>query len=340
MKLEFATNMGLEETRVLVPKEPLIESGSAPRWSFRYDNFDTDPTPDILLLGAYKNPETENNLVGGINVNYLNKEQINRLAEYLPIIIKGKNLRQRYWLGKKYLPDIFDDFYRTYDSKYIRGARPGIMNPKFGRAKGAEKWLKKKMEVAKPEVAEVRPETEKYPKDLEKMRSTLSKTMQDLVSEPEPRVDDKPKLDTKPRFEPEPEPVFANIKREIEQAEPLGMTVPSDQAADIDNYDAIDGYDDDGDEYDIEMPDFEAPEAPPEEVIEPNSPELQVAKDFVRKIDQAEKQVEIDDDDDDDVIAAQNAETEDPLTPSLATEEFIRYYSPSKKRYVIEKVWI
>ena len=84
-----------------------------------YGKAKNDPKPRVLLLGRWRHPESRNILVAGINLNYLDDDQVLRLRQSLPDILKPANLKSRYWRGKKLLPDIFDNSYRTYDQDYI-----------------------------------------------------------------------------------------------------------------------------------------------------------------------------------------------------------------------------
>ena len=99
MKLSDTTNLGLSEARYLF-NTTILEDGEGPRWKFNYDNWQNDPKPDILLLGAYRHPTTGNNLVGGINLNYLDTKTRDKLARNLPKIMEPNNLKRRYWAGR------------------------------------------------------------------------------------------------------------------------------------------------------------------------------------------------------------------------------------------------
>jgi hypothetical protein len=90
-----------------------------PRDSFGYVNYDTDPKPDVLVLGNWKHPRTKNNLIAGINLNYLSTGQTIKLRKAAKRIFSKKSLRARYRYLKSILPDIAM-YYRTYDSKYIK----------------------------------------------------------------------------------------------------------------------------------------------------------------------------------------------------------------------------
>jgi hypothetical protein len=104
----------------------IIEAQDAPRWRFGYSGQDVhDTKPDILVLGSYTHPSTGNDLVGGININYLTNIELKTLMKQLPSFIDAADLYDRYHAGKELLPDIFDKAYRTYDADLIQSPKPG-----------------------------------------------------------------------------------------------------------------------------------------------------------------------------------------------------------------------
>ena len=131
-----------------------IMEGWARRLNFSYDNWHVDPTPNILKLGEYIHPTTGNTLVAGINLNYLTPQQVLQVREFLPSILQNRHLKLRYWKGMEILPDIFDNFYRTYDRKYINVVEPGTLRflsptevQKLGKQKEDEKLAQRKARV-------------------------------------------------------------------------------------------------------------------------------------------------------------------------------------------------
>lgn len=88
-----------------------------------YSAWKTDPDPNVLTLGTFRHPTSGNQLLAGINLNYLTKRQVDRLRYYLPEILKERNLYVRYWTGARLLPDIFKSFYRYYRTDKITGAK-------------------------------------------------------------------------------------------------------------------------------------------------------------------------------------------------------------------------
>ena len=124
----------------------LICEGYGRVWDMDYQKWVVDPRPRVLVFGSWVHKNTGNTLVGGINLNYLNPEQIERVRTYLPEILAQKTLKARYWEGKRLLPDVFDNqdgYYRTYNRAEIRYIRPEVfrfMTPKeFAQANQPEK---------------------------------------------------------------------------------------------------------------------------------------------------------------------------------------------------------
>ncbi len=95
---------------------------------FSYLDYKLDPKPRVLVLGAWKNPKTGNDLIGGININYLTKDEYRKLKHLvIPKIRKLSGLRQRYRVGKFISAELFDNYYRTYNVESIRKAEYVIL---------------------------------------------------------------------------------------------------------------------------------------------------------------------------------------------------------------------
>lgn len=185
MKLSDAVEMSIDESRIFCEDMVILESGEGPRWRFRYSNFKNDPTPDILLLGSYQHPRTRNNLVGGINLHYLSKEQIENLSKVLPQIMAARNLYGRYHTGKRLIPDVFEHSYRTYNAAYIHGVKQDVTYPKYGFMKTAADWIKKKIGGIFKSKAQRQKEAEpQFPDDLSGMRDRLDQVVQQLQQRP------------------------------------------------------------------------------------------------------------------------------------------------------------
>jgi hypothetical protein len=197
MKLADAVELSQTDSR-LICQVPILEDNEGPRWKFGYDNWNMDPSPDILLLGAWRHPSTGNNLVGGVNLHYISDTQRDSLASILPEIMQQKNLKARYWVGRSLLPEVFENFYRTYDSKYIRGVTQDVMFPKYSFLKTAQDWIKKKIggifKSKKRREAEAEP---KYPTDLTSMQDRLDQAVSQLAKAPAPEeLQDTPEMQT------------------------------------------------------------------------------------------------------------------------------------------------
>lgn len=180
MKLSNASEFNLSESKLFV-SSCILEDGEGPKWDFAYDRFEVDPQPEILLLGAYTHPNTGNNLVGGINLHYLSKSQVKKLASILPKIMTTGNLKSRYHTGIRLAPDIFNNFYRTYNSDHIRGVKQGVMYPKYGFLKSAQNWLKKKIGgIFSKDKDKERDSQPQYPDDISDMQKRLDDVVMQL----------------------------------------------------------------------------------------------------------------------------------------------------------------
>jgi len=190
MRLSDAQVMTLAESAIYC-EVLILEDDEGPRWKFRYDNFQMDPRPDILLLGAYRHPNTGNNLVGGINLHYLNKSERDALARKLPEIMGGRNLRDRYWIGRRAVPNVFRQYYRTYNASFIRGVTQDVMYPKYGFAKTTKQWLKKKLGgIFKTKAQRKKAAEPKYPQDLQSMQDRLDQVVQQLQQQQQERPEE------------------------------------------------------------------------------------------------------------------------------------------------------
>ena len=115
-----------------------LSKHSYPRDSFSYLSYETDPKPDVLILGLWKSPGTKNNLVAGVNLNYLSSGQLVRLRKAIKRIFPRDTLRTRYRYLKSTLPDIAM-FYRTYDTKYIKSIEHNELDSYEPKAKSSPK---------------------------------------------------------------------------------------------------------------------------------------------------------------------------------------------------------
>lgn len=104
-----------------------VISEAYPRKDFGYSNYNTDPRPSVLVLGAMEHPSTGNELLYGINLNYLSRDQLGKLREEMPRIFGGNSLKSRYRRLKRFAPDIAQ-YYRSYDTDYIHRVHSGDLD--------------------------------------------------------------------------------------------------------------------------------------------------------------------------------------------------------------------
>lgn len=86
----------------------------------------TDPRPNVLVLGNWVNHKGTK-LLCGVNLNYLDEEQILRLRTNLSSILSDRNLRRRVREIRRSMPDIFNRSYRTYNSDAVNIIKPGTL---------------------------------------------------------------------------------------------------------------------------------------------------------------------------------------------------------------------
>lgn len=147
MKLNGLSELTPTEARVeswmasLPVQYRTLTEESAETVTFDYPNYNLDPRPTVLVLGQW-DKEDGKTLIGGLNVNYMTSAELERVSDVLPDILKAGNLKARYWAGRKLLPDIFGQFYRTYNKEYVNGAAAGeIKQAPEKKQKDAEKTV-------------------------------------------------------------------------------------------------------------------------------------------------------------------------------------------------------
>lgn len=183
---------------------------------FEYDNFNVDPKPLVLVLGRWKHPNTGNLLVGGINLNYLNDDEIIALRKALPHILRvGRRLKDRYWKGRASVPSVFENFYRTYNSNYIGVISLGTLRFWSDRI---EKRKKRKPGIFPGREYDVKSDMEQLKKAARERRSkdiaAAEKEAQEVgVDKP---TDAEAPLQEPAETEPKPEPGKTSIQRRRE----------------------------------------------------------------------------------------------------------------------------
>jgi hypothetical protein len=270
----------------------MTEAGALPRWHFDYSGRKTyDPRPDVLVLGAYRHPNTGNRLVGGINLNYMTSGEHESLEKLLPKISRGRNLYERYNIGRSLNPLIFTTYYRTYNADAIDMIGKSQVYPQYGT------YVTMPDQTTEFDPSEAPPPPQAD--DLEELDTAAPAELQPDVAVPaEPEM--------APEVELDQDAIAAaraqEVQDEIADADPIEP--PAEYEADIEPM-----------EPEV-MPDYDAePAVEPEEDLVVREPEP----------------VEIPVEDEDDDIEPIDDHDDERL------EESIRYYSPSKGRYIVEQ---
>lgn len=107
----------------------LLLEASAPVFRFTYDRANNDPRPRVLVFGRWQHPTTGNKLVCGLNLNYLDDDEVEQIKKYLPQIMKPDSLKNKYWVGRSLFPDIWRKAWRHYDERYIRAEQQAGLEP-------------------------------------------------------------------------------------------------------------------------------------------------------------------------------------------------------------------
>ncbi len=305
MKLEEFSSRGQFESRLITPM-PIIERDDGLRWNFGYSNWHADPTPEILLLGAYRHPNTGNQLVGGINLHYLNRRQRDALARTLPEIMRGRNLYERWHIGDNSdVKELFQNFYRTYNAAHIHGVTADVMYPKYGFLKTAKNWLGKLRDRFTKTKAQRQQELEpQFPTDIGDLQDRLD---QAVMQQQQVAVQHKPELDDTEEMRSARD---AFIRHRAQQQ------IPSDQEMDDAEHRPVD----------VAQRDLQDPATRPQ-AMQQTQPEVQPSPEEIRAQNQ------------EDVLRAQqeNQEELDQATESdPELEESIAYYSPLAGGFVVK----
>lgn len=98
---------------------------------FRHRQPDRHPVqtnPVVFYLGQWKRKVKDGSTRTfwcGIAIDYLDDEQLAALKANAPEILKKRRLYDRYWAGKRLLPDVFRRYYRTYRADRIENVVKG-----------------------------------------------------------------------------------------------------------------------------------------------------------------------------------------------------------------------
>lgn len=157
----------------------ISEAGEGHRWKFDYENFQHDPTPDVLVLGSYNHPNTHNDLVGAINLNYLDNRDKNDLRRILPDLTRIKGLKKRSRYVREMLPFVFDNAYRQYNINHISNLKRGVLYPVYGVLRKDD------------ETADAARNREKEQADLEPQRITAQQDIRDIEQSYDRQLDNR-----------------------------------------------------------------------------------------------------------------------------------------------------
>jgi len=97
---------------------------------FTYERAKHDPHPRLFVLGRWRHPNG-NILLLGINLNYLNEDELRALAKHAKAITKPNNPKDRWWTGFTLLPEIWLKAYRQYDERFIHDAHIADFPPEI-----------------------------------------------------------------------------------------------------------------------------------------------------------------------------------------------------------------
>lgn len=172
----------------------LITEGYGRTYDFDYHGDQvTDPRPKALTLGKWKSSKG-NDLMAGINLNYLSDEQVERLQGNLQTVLRSRNLKTRARVLRHLMPDIFNSAYRTYNKDAVNNVDANTLKFLSVQKDVDPSEPINKLSVPKPEED---PNVSTEPDDV---------TSPKLQSEPVRDVDPKAEPE-KPESEAEPEPI-------------------------------------------------------------------------------------------------------------------------------------
>lgn len=179
----------LHEEKIEPTGSVLLEAGYARVLDFKYDNFTVDPNPKILYLGKYRNRKTGNVLVGGVNLKYLDKEQVKRLRENLSDILRsGRTLKKRWAAGNRLLPDVFPKShkgaYRTYDANMMHITSKSTITPAKS-AREPEVTKTRSVPSARPPAARITPDIKPNVAPLRSSEKSVERQKDGEAPEPE-----------------------------------------------------------------------------------------------------------------------------------------------------------
>lgn len=116
----------LIECGVYMENEELITEAATKVVRFNYERAKHDPRPTVLILGRWMHPRTNNKLAVGLNLNYLDKSEIDELNNNIVEIMSHDNLKDRWWAGYRLMPNIWRKAYRQFDERFIHSIESGV----------------------------------------------------------------------------------------------------------------------------------------------------------------------------------------------------------------------
>ena len=133
MYLEELLNIGCDEadvaSEVLYPRPIIIEAVTAKILRFDYERAKNDPRPRVVALGRFDHPRTGNKLIAGLNLNYLDDDEIQLLSSHLPQIMKQNSLKVKWWTGFGLMPRLWLKAYRQYDERFVHEVEHAEIEP-------------------------------------------------------------------------------------------------------------------------------------------------------------------------------------------------------------------
>ena len=181
------------------------------------------PNPVVLYLGTWRMTDRfgeKKKFLCALNLAILaDEEELAAVQRALPDILKSKNMKSRYRIGKTLLPDIFRRAYRTYNLKKIS------TRPIKGRLYALKATPEDKEEAEKTALGEY-PHKDWDELDSDTRSGLIDKAIQargeeDIerqerakkdrkeLEEPEPEPEPELEPEPEPELEPEPEPELA-----------------------------------------------------------------------------------------------------------------------------------
>jgi hypothetical protein len=182
MKLLDAATFDLHEVRGAVYNQVIMD-GYGRVYNFSYPSYNIDPRPRVLVLGHWRHPTSGNQLVAGLNLNYLTGTQMQQLQQVLPQLLHSRNLRQRYWTGRRLLPQVFNNFYRTYRRDFIDAITPGTL--RFGRPAARQRAAGRADADRQAKLAQAAAILQKQRERADQMRAARAEVVPPEITPPE-----------------------------------------------------------------------------------------------------------------------------------------------------------